>query len=76
MSDAEFLDHIERLCHAMPPNRELLTLTVADRERFSVLSSRWTNLYVPPRVSRTWTVYQVDVIRHLLRRAVLAKLRS
>jgi hypothetical protein len=77
MTDAEFLDHIERLRTTAPPDQELVTLNQADYERLYELSDRWTvNSYAPQRVSRSYLAYLVNLLRQIMRQAVLAKLRS
>jgi hypothetical protein len=76
MTDAEFLDHIERLRTTAPPDKELVTLNQADVERLQDLAHRWTTTSVSQRVSRTYLAYLVNLIRGVLREAVLAKLRS
>ena len=76
MTDAEFLDHIERLSKTAPPGQELVTLNRADYERLLDLAHRWATTGTPRRASRAYLAYLVNLIRGAMHEAVLAKLRS
>jgi hypothetical protein len=77
MTDAEFLDHIDKLCKTAQPDQELITLNQADFERLDGLTAKWTAYTgVLRRPSRTFLAYLTNLLRGVLREAVLAKLRS